>query len=307
VLAIFSWKHVETPFRKRVIFESRFQLFSLAVLSTVLAISLGLCIKSENGVASRFSEQALRYADGRNDHFFRRGTTLDEAVAGKFVVIGSDEDKRPIEFLIWGDSHAMGMTRALDELGKTFQSKGIQACQHGTPPIIDSIDLEGSSDTKTFANAVLSFITNSEIKNVIITAHWKHYARDDAFGDALISTVSRVLSTGVKVFVARDVPDHGFDVPRICALNEMYGKDPEELGISLDRHRAANKSIEEIFGEIEKRGATVLDPAKHFVTDKAICRVVSSGWALYTDGNHLSNKGADLLVPLFKPIFVNAE
>ena len=50
-------------------------------------------------------------------------------------------------------------------------------------------------------------------------------------------------------------------------------------------------------------GATVFDPADYFLVRKGFYGVVKNDNVLYWDAHHLTLEGAEMLAPLFEPIF----
>lgn len=305
-LAVISWKFVETPFRNFQIFRRRSHLFCFAAVSIAALLILGFTVDYGNGFPSRFSQEALHYASGRNDHAFREGTSLEQARAGQFVELGSGGVDQPISVLIWGDSHAMGITSVIDDLCRHFSRRGIQAAQHGVPPVLQAT-ASSRVGSPSFGDSVLSFVIERKIMNVIITGHWKFYARSDEFKSNLVSTVNTLLASGVRVYLLKDVPDQGFDVPRVAALVSKYGGDLDLLGVSREKHATANIQLEQTFDKISQMGATLLDPAEYFLNSNGLYGAVRNNQAFYTDGNHLTVAGARLLLPLFQPIFQNQQ
>ncbi len=306
VLAAISWKFIETPFRKRHIFRRRSHLFGFAAVAIAALLILGFTVDYGDGFPSRFSENALRYASGRNDHAFRKGISLEQARAGDFVELGSGTADQQISVLIWGDSHAMGVTPVIDDLCRQFSRRGIQVAQHGIPPVLQAT-ASNPVDLPSFGDSVLSFVIERKITNVIITGHWKFYAKSDSFKSKLVSTVNTFMASGVRVYLLKDVPDQGFDVPRVAALVSKYGGDLDRLGISREKHAKANSQLEQTFEKISQMGATLLDPAEYFLNSNGLYGAVRNNTALYTDGNHLTVAGARQLFPLFQPIFQNQQ
>lgn len=304
-LAIISWKYVETPFRKRRVLPQRSRIFGFAGVSFATLLILGLAVSCGEGLPARFSDKALSYANSRNHYAFRNATSLEQARAGHFVELGMGVTNQPISVLIWGDSHAMGVTPVIDELCRRFSQRGIQAAEHGVPPILKSgkmdLDVTPQSD---FANAVLSFIVKKHVRNVIITAHWKFYARRDSFEEELVSTIRSIMEhSNARVYVLKDIPDQKLDVPRIAALATKYGYNLDQIGISREEHHMANRQLLRAFERISQMGATVLDSADYFLNSKGLYGALNGDQVLYTDGNHLTVEGARLLAPLFEPIF----
>ncbi len=229
-------------------------------------------------------------------------------MAGQFVELGSQDTNQPISVLIWGDSHAMAVTPVLDDLCRRFSRRGIQATQSATAPVLRYVSTAGTSlkeNSPAFANAVLTFIAQRHVRNVIITAHWSSYPASDSFKTNLLATVRAVLDVGARVYVVKDVPVPGFDVPRIAATTAMHHGDLEQLGVTREQHQMSNRDLRQTFEQISQMGATVLDPADYFLNRNGIYGVVRNGQVLYWDSNHLTVEGSKLLAPLFEPVFHN--
>ena len=108
VLAILSWKYIETPFRKRTILRGRRRIFGFAGVSVATVLGLGLVVSYFAGFPWRFPRDALMYADCRDHYPGFEDTSLAQAVAAQFAEVGSREADQPINLLVWGDSHAPG-------------------------------------------------------------------------------------------------------------------------------------------------------------------------------------------------------
>ena len=135
VLAILSWKFVETPFRQRRIFNGRRPIMALAGCSMLTLVLLGLGV-GRHGVPSRIPGKALGYAESRNHRAFLNQVSLEQAIAGRFVELGAQDASAPVSVLIWGDSHAMSVTPVIDELCRQFAQRGVQATHSSTAPVL---------------------------------------------------------------------------------------------------------------------------------------------------------------------------
>jgi hypothetical protein len=153
------------------------------------------------------------------------------------------------------------------------------------------------------ANVALDLITQQHIKIVIMAACWNSYFLAPQFKERLIFTVQTILRSGARVYVLKDVPRPGFYVPQEVSLNVMHGKDLSLLGSTPSEYSDLNKPMDEIFDQLSKIGATVLDPTTYFINSHGLYGVVKNGQVLYRDDNHLSVEGAALLAPMFEPIF----
>jgi len=305
-LALLSWKFIETPFRKRLLFKQRHQIFGFAGVSLVTLLAIGLFVNYREGLPSRFPPASIRYAESRYHRAFLNRVSLKQALAGHFVELGSGETNQPVSLMVWGDSHAMAVTPVLDDLCRKFSLRGLQATHPSTAPVLGYQSTSAHSlkeESSAFADSVLTYISEKKVKNVIIAAYWIGYPIADAFKTNLPSTVQAILSLGTKVYVLKDVPIPGFDVPRLAAITSMYNGDLEELGIAPQKHETLNREMNQTFEQIERMGATVLDPSQYFMNSKGLYGVIRNDVLLYRDDDHLTIEGSRLLAPLFEPIF----
>jgi peptidoglycan/LPS O-acetylase OafA/YrhL len=309
-LAVLSLKYVESPIRKRRILHTRPQIFGFAAISMALLLVSGVFIYCKSGIPSRFSAQTLKYADAWSHSDPRAQTSLKQARAGQFVELGSRDTNQPVKILIWGDSHAMALTPAFNDLCRRYSWRGIQATYPATAPVLEYISTEPGSlhgDSPAFANAVLAFITQNHVKIVVMAAFWSAYPAfdqaSDSFETNLLRTVSTLVNLGVKVYVVKNVPFPDFDVPRIAAITSAKNGDLDLLGVSQEKYEQLNRELRPAFERISQMGATVLDPSSYFLNSKGIYGVVRNDQVLYCDSHHLSLEGSRLLSPLFEPIF----
>lgn len=111
------------------------------------------------------------------------------------------------------------------------------------------------------------------------------------------------MDAGARVYVLKDVPFPGYDVPRIAALTIRRNGDLDQLGVSPEKHQERNSELRQTFDEIARMGATVLDPCEYFLNSNRMYGVVKNGQVLFCDEHHLTVEGSRLLAPLFEPIF----
>lgn len=231
-------------------------------------------------------------------------------MAGTFVEIGNGNGKTndPIYLLIWGDSHAMAVTPVLDDLCSQFSRRGVLAAFPATAPILGYISTSKSGlqeKSPAAASAIVGFIAQRHVKNVLIVACWSIYPASDLFKAKLLVTIRTLIDLGARVYVLKLVPQPGFDVPRFAAITAMRNGDLDQLGIIPEKHRMAERELAGTFEQIAQMGATVLDPADYFFNRKGLYGVVKNDQVLYYDKGHLTVEGSKLLAPLFKPIFLH--
>jgi hypothetical protein len=307
-IAVASLKWIEAPFRKRLLCPRRPHVFALAgcTMLTLLILSGGVYIK--HGMPSRLTAKADIFFNGRYDVAFRDDMTPQQAATGQFTELGAQSANQPIEILLWGDSHAMSVAPALDELCRRFSVRGVEATHSATAPILgyfnhDPFSLQENS--LNFSQSVVAFIAQKHIKNVIIAAVWSSYGPPDVVNTKLTETVRTIMASGASVYVLKDVPRPGFDVPMRAGLTEKQHGDLARLEIPPAKYAALNIGYEPIFNHLSKIGATVLDTPKYFLNTNGLYDVIRNDNILYCDEHHLTVAGSKLLLPMFEPLFRN--
>jgi len=316
VLAVLSWKFVETPFRKRLLLKSRVQVFSFAGFALAIQVVIGAFIWTLHGVPSRISDEARLYSSGSLSDFDKvqylsHRVGLKQAAAGDFVELGTGDKRDHISLLVWGDSHAASVVPVLDKLCKEYGVRGVAAMYAGTAPLV-GYESQGNDSLKdgsvAYNNAVIQFIQNNRIDNVILVAKWGGYITDsgtDRIRCGLMDSIRALKGVSPRIWIMRQVPRPPWTVPRTLAIGVIQGRDIEDLGVPIEEHRQEFQRQNPIFTELstEFPSVTVLDPTEFFVNQRLLCRVADKGNALFCDQSHLSVAGAMLLRPLFVPIF----
>jgi peptidoglycan/LPS O-acetylase OafA/YrhL len=297
-LATLSWKFVEMPFRTRRLFPKRSFLFTFAGSVTALLLALSYWVYSRGGIPARLSAEANRYAGFRSHFVFRVEISSDQAWDGQVPQLGITNN-RPFDLVVWGDSHAQAMAPVIDDLCRKYSVHGALTADPSVPPLLFAND----GKNEGLSSAVVHLINQQHIKIVIIVVRWTRYDLTPQFKKGLIFAVQTVLRSGARVYILKDVPHPGFDVPRLVASQAMHGVDLSWLGTSPSEYSDLNKPMDETFKQLTKMGATVLDPTPYFINSRGLYGVIKDDQILYTDDDHISVEGAALLTPLFEPIF----
>lgn len=312
VLAFLSWRYVETPFRNRVIFDSKCRIFAFGGVTTAVFMLAGLAIHHFRGAPSRLPANALLYAAGASDFPMKNEVSLKDATEGKFMELGAGDKHQPIKILVWGDSHAMAALPAIDFLCKDNGVRGVAATHSSTAPLVgyksNSSNLK--NDCISFNNAVLEFIRKSDIRDVVLIASWNGYVTRDnttqRLRQGVLDTINALKHNNIRIWFMRDVPIHPWNVPKVlsCAIWQNRGK-PEDFGLSRAKYLEQKKIQDPLFEGItaEYDGIQILDPSSIFIGPNDLCRIEKDGKPLYSDSGHLSTPGALMLLPLFEHLF----
>ena len=164
-------------------------------------------------------------------------------------------------------------------------------------------------DAEPDNNAIVEFVRKRHVRHVILAAMWgSHVAEGQTarIRRGLLDTINALKNTGTKLWIMRQVPQHGdhpWNIPRALAAVVARGRDPNELGLPLADHLKAFRRQDHVFGRISAPDVAILDPTPFFVSSNNFCRVAAEGKALYFDESHLTIAGAMMLRPLFEPLF----
>jgi len=309
LLAVLSWKYVETPFRKRKLAASRKSMFTFAGAGLGAVLACGLVCMIMQGFPQRLPSQAQEFANARFDSAFINELTLDDIRAGKLVPIGATNSTLPPTVLVWGDSHAMAALPAVDAFLKEKGLAGRAATHSATAPVLDwykTRDFGLGKDSIAYNDAVFSYIQSRQVSDAILIARWQDNFGNDGddsndLDSSLLTTVRRLVAQGCRPWILLEVPNHSFPVPQALS-RPIYSREYiESLCAKPKAGNELEKSDPKIVAEIEAAGGRILDPKPRFLDSTGQHYIIQAkGIALYRDKHHLTTKGAKLmLLPFF--------
>lgn len=326
LLAVLSWRFVETPIRKRRLVATRKSVFAMAIGGTALTIALAVGIKSADGLPQRMPPEVIQLTEGAQGG---RDTISRAALAdGRLWTIGAEtDDSDARSFLVWGDSHAIVMVEAIDRWAKGAGVSGYGATRAGTLPIPETWRSLSDSDGRAFNAAAMEFIRDNAIKDVVLVGRWtvNVAGRPDGRIDSLITdspdtaptrasahavferrlrhTIGILTDAGVRVWIMRQVPLQSHDVPRTLAAAMILGRQPSDRGVTREAHLAHRASVDRVFDGLADPNVSVLNPDPYLFDEAGRSILMEDGRSLYLDENHLSTYGAQRLRPMLDPMF----
>ena len=314
ILAFFSWKFVEVPFRTRKLGASRKTVFIYSGVGLLLVLVFGSLNYLQRGFEERFSIELRNYAKASD-----RQTVIEvqvgQVLTGDLPRIGIANPQAAPSVLIWGDSHAMAIVPAIDLLLKEKGLVGVVATHSATAPVLNwYLYRHGlKSEAPAFNQAIYDYMQAHKIEHVILAGMWRMYCplvvggynteeSADRFLPALQSTVSTLVQSGIQPWVILDVPNHTIDVPRALSRAVLFRDDISKYCSSTSTFGGFKELSPEILGTLEASGAQILNPKPLFLSENSQHYVIQrGGQALYSDRNHLSIEGARLmLLPFFR-------
>jgi len=325
ILAFFTWKFVEQPFRNKMTF-TRKQVFIGALLISVVFIVFGKVGRLSGGLPDRFSLEIREMIGGAKDTNPRRGEC--HAQNKKFITPNNScvyGDEAFPTFAILGDSHAMALahqlSKSLVQNGYGLRELTFSAC----PPITDFVLLHKSDGCYRYNSQIPNYLSlHKEIETVILTARWTLHFEGTRFnnfeggleasriadtkltperasevGDLYRLTVQKLLEDGKRVVLIYPVPEVGWHVPYYLAKKLLFeGEHSDTLSTSFEVFKQRTEFTHKQLASVgEHHNLMEVRPENIFCDNHVQGRCVAQfdGELLYFDDNHLSSVGANVL------------
>jgi hypothetical protein len=276
VLAVLSWRYVETPFRERRVTAARAPLFRAAGLAMAATLAIGVFANVSQGWPRRHEGYAPPPIAGLERMnlatCFLKEDQPATAWAGADACRHGDRAKPTI--FLWGDSFAAHLVPGLaDELGHRFQT--VQYTAGGCPPL-PGADIANRPHCRAFNARALEEIARLKPEIVLVSARWDLYVPRQ-FGAAQIrSALDRLAATGARVVAIGSSPTFDFSSP----YDFVY-----RSGRSEARANPAPAAFD------ARTSVSVFEPAPLFCSGR-LCRVADEAGFLFFDGGHYSVAGS---------------
>ena len=318
LLSIISWKYIEQPIRKKKIACSRFSIFSLSAVGLISLVGFSAIILMNAGFVSKVSKE-VRDTEKRGlseDTFFDYDLAAKGFPENKIVL--GHKDHEP-SFFLWGDSHAMAISRALDLAGKEFSIGGLSVVKTSTLPILDWQTSEPSQIL--YNEQILKYLTAEEqrktIKHVVLAGRWwlafnQSLKNKTNVEESLIQTITKIQSLGYSVSIFLQVPqwtDH-WHTPSSFPFhynwkNFSWGYSDIKISDQLLKKRFSSQN--EMFERIREKipNLKIIDPLPVLINPDGYYYFKDNNNWIYYDDDHISANGARKLKQLFN--FLNSE
>ena len=323
-LAYFSFLVIENPFRdgrlsarniRRILWAGSLIIFFSALGAH---FTLGYPHRMPAGVSEVLN---MQFSYGPN---YKRCLQVRDHVSGLDLdtscVLGADVAPR---YVLLGDSHANTLADGLGNLlSKENESIRILTLSSCLP--VQNMQVVGQrigEKCTEYNDIVLEYLdAHNELEVVVMFAVWQNYLSDvarafdvnlgpelpeterlEAFLQNFVQTVDKITQSGRRLIIVAGIPVPGIDVPRNRALALWRGNDVSiNDGLKLSDFLVASEESRKLFQLAEDKFAypgrvTVVDPVANFC-DGEICYTVREGKILYSDSNHPSIFGSELIL-----------
>ncbi len=331
VLAVLSYRYVETPFRTRRLLRERRRLFAATGVVAALLAGVGALVYRGEGMPSRMPEEVRRHTKVPSPYVSVRG--IDQLVSeANLPVLGDSTATASGKVLLWGDSHAMSLLPVFDELGKVHRVAVLAATQPEIAPVAGTYTPGRRHHRLEHGDLVVACALEQGIDEVVLAARWSIYAfgtpdgdRRWLLGDAdtatrrpeeaqqvfakrLRETVVRLSEGGARVWFFREVGLQPFSVPEAVAQAASRGMDLNAFALPVSRFREERAPLDALVERaLDGLPVGFLDPLPVLADGNGLYPMAADGVALYQDRHHLSPYGSKRLSALFAPVFEAAS
>ena len=329
ILAYFSWRYIEKPFRNKNLLN-RFQILMPLSLLLVCFVIFGLGGHFEKITVK---DHALRYLIQTSESIPVNETECDLNIAelNEFCrAIGNPEASSTL--LILGDSHAAANLASIDELLFKMNKSAIRIGFGGCTPIkdvaIDDLDIFNKC---VHLNKIIyeQFLKSQKFESIVLisrwTAHWTQLPFDNNEGGIEEFTIGDAKLTGLKgeekitnkdyiaslykssvdqlaeisnLIIVYPIPEAGWNVATSLHALLLGGEEVSNRSLSTKSslYDERNKPIIDLFDSFDVPFKKIL-PKDIFCDSYVVgrCATVVDLIPLYYDDDHLSKRGADLL------------
>ena len=333
VLAILSWRFVETPFREKRFFANTSQLLRAAVLASLFIISCAAVFKLSGGLPWRHPDktgQPYVAHDAAWDYWASCENVADKLSRHEGLCrIGNPDGE--ITFMLWGDSHARALASGIDASAKRQGASGVISTELACPPFM-GVDRAHMQSCVKFNNAVLEYLrTKPEIKTVVLAGRWalsangsrykqesgspvrlrdtesasaKQLPNAEIFSAGLDRTIRALHKMGKQVVLVGPIPEVGINVMQSYFVAQATGRDISALiAPTVPEYQQRTETVMKIFAALNPDTSLRMIAVDKVLCDDKLCKVVVDDQPLYRDDDHLSTFGSHYVSHLFDDVF----
>ena len=328
-----SLRFVEKPFRRRDGVLRRYPLFAAAAAVMGCLAGFGLLGHLSHGWPSRLPKAVAEVASYQDSHDPRQAQCLASKrhpiPIKDACIYGADVAPT---YALWGDSHSIAIIPALARMAKA-NGQAIKMIGFGGCPSVIGVNRRDEPVCMKHNEQAFNYLRASEeIHTVILVSRYvaNLYGRDYAsepdqrrvplmtgpsghimtpeqatslLARQLPITVQSLLGAGKSVVLIYPIPDPAFNVPTTLAHLAWNGVDLDTVTMPAESYNDWQHDVLAILDGIGPSDRLMRVYPSRTLCDTNRCLVYRDGKPLYRDFTHLSLAGADLIEPIFEPIF----
>lgn len=310
VLAYFSWKFVEAPFRHKNIFSKQ-NIFYLALFGTLIFLVFGFFGHITSGkFFNRTNISTIETFDLR----FKTNHGLSVDCEGEYNNSINCLTSSDPEILLWGDSYAMHLAQGLVASNPNIKliQKTVSVCGpfFGIAPIVNPTNnIDWAKKCLTVNDKVFEYLKETtSIKYVVMSSPFGQFVNEDATvltkdGQVLqgkkyallymLETITKLRNIGKVPVIFSSTPQNGQNIGNCLKKAIFFEKNVSVCDVSYSDSLDRQANVWSFLKELEQH-VTVVNLAD-FLCTQNICTASSEGIFIYRDGGHLSHEGSAYL------------
>lgn len=316
VLAFFSWRFVEQPFRSKGLrySMSRSQIFSYSVAGGVLFLAAGFYGYMGKGLPSREAPSGLTFSEldvGKMTKFPRGVSYKCVSGSESFEMCSTGDDP---EVMVWGDSYAKHLLQAIQSSDSFAEKDVVQVTKSACAPIKD-LSLTNRSHIQSWSRECIAFNDsvmrwlegNGSVEYVIMSSPMSiiESSTYDAQGqfrnpspDIVLSklneTARYLRSLGKKPVFVSPPPRNGSDLSKCAIYNKVYSRgDGVDCSFAVGDLSSSHVNVIKFLSSEEVSLPVVM--LGDYICSNSKCETVMGGVNIFMDDGHLSHEGSKLL------------
>lgn len=330
VLAVLSWRFIETPFREKRWLPARASMLRFGIVCTLVSALLGAVLSATKGLRARLPAAVRQLTENPPgmDYNPNIEVSLADLQADRVPLIGDHEAAGDPAFVLWGDSHAMAAHPVLDVLGRERHQKGVAITRRGTAPLLGTWRPAEGKSALEFHQAALDYIRRHRVPTVVLVSYWANYTEGSATGSSeffitddetlplnaetglavlergLQRTLQALRESGVRqISILRQVPEQPIHVKDVLAARMLAGLSIEHLGATRENYHKRQQRVDAILARNAAPDVLVLDPETRLLGPDDRTILIHNGRVTFEDEGHVSVEGALMMKPVFEPVF----
>lgn len=323
LFAYLSWRLVETPVRRKTAGFSPQRIVMAGGMASAMLIILSSMVIFSSGLPQRLygSELTAFNQDGEVWQHWNECERRSKNMRSVESLCSLGEKNAEVSVVVWGDSHAISMAPAIDAALKRNGIKGVFIARNGCPPLLQTGRLNKPACLQ-FNDAVAEYVdTHSNLTAAMLVSRWSVFATGQLYGQSekvihlvdhaeqhgdalnlevfergLERTVDVLAKRGMGVMIVEQVPETYHDVPSISYLANQFSKlDLRGFMPKVTEFEARQSGVTAVFSRIAKLENVRFFAPAQFLCSSGYCEIALENTPLYTDDNHLSVAGAEML------------
>lgn len=334
VLAYFSWRYIELPFRDRRMFSTRNVFLGSAAVSGCIS-AFGLLGYIQAGIPGRLPLETVKMAFWVKDGSWRADRC--GSAPGKFIDPGKScihgDPHYPAVNLI-GDSHATKLAYQFAVLLAPEHFSLRQLTYDGCTPVVGFVRLKSPYRCMQYNEAVKNFLLSSHSSDIVVlVSRWTLFFEGNRFdnreggieegrsmdvrvlgqesdfdssgqrietlGKLTRDSIQKLLDGGKKVVLVYPTPAVGWDVPVYLARENLLGIHrwvPLSTSYAVFKRRTQG-TYEQLDQLRDDPSLIRIKPEDVFCNTVIPGRCIAqfNGEPLYVDDDHLNSQGSALL------------